>query len=88
MAAGILYPSKLMRVRLNDMNSQRLRSRLELWRDKLLVVEHALEGELQKDYRSRRMGLLMFLYREKVVCINVIAELSALAEEANHTPNK
>lgn len=67
------------------MRSQSLQSRLELWNGKLALVEQALESELQKHYRSRHEFLLYFLYREKVVCTNVISELRALTEEADDT---
>jgi hypothetical protein len=70
------------------MNSHRLQTRLEFWREKLVTVERALEAEMRKRYRSRNSNLLLFLYREKVVCANVISELYALVEEANDTPSK
>jgi hypothetical protein len=70
------------------MNSQGLQTRLKRWREKLVLVEHALEAEMQKDYRSRRMNLLLFLYREKVICTNIISELHSLAEESNDTSFK
>jgi len=69
------------------MSYNRLHIRLDKWQEKLAVVERALDQELQKHYSSRRGNLLLFLYREKVICINVISELRALAdeEEAAHT---
>lgn len=62
------------------MNSQMLQTRLEFWKERLVLVENALEGELQKNYRDRRASLLMFLYREKVICANIISELCGLEE--------
>jgi hypothetical protein len=70
------------------MNSQRLQTRLEVWGEKLELVEHALEVEMQKDHLSRSVGLLLFLHREKVICTNVISELYALAEEVDATSIK
>jgi hypothetical protein len=70
------------------MNNQRLQTRLEVWGEKLELVERALEVEMQKDYLSRSKRLLMFLYHEKAICINVISELCALAEEADTISNK
>jgi hypothetical protein len=70
------------------MNSQRLQIRIEIWREKLALVEHALENELRRNFRYRHKGLLLFLYHEKVICSNVISELSALAEEAIDTSNQ
>jgi hypothetical protein len=65
------------------MINQSLQARLEIWCEKLALVEHALDAELQKGYRLREVPLLTFLSREKYVCANVISELRALAEEAN-----
>jgi hypothetical protein len=53
-----------------------------------MFVEHALEVELQKSYCSRHIDLLIFLYREKVICTNIISELCALDEEANDRSTK
>jgi hypothetical protein len=69
------------------MNSYRLQKRLDVWRKKLVVIERALDEELQKHYTSWRMRLLLFLYREKVICINVISELRDLAEEEDVASN-
>jgi len=70
------------------MNSQRLQIRIEIWREKLALVERALESELRRNFRYRHKGLLLFLYQEKVICSNVISELSALAEEGIDTSNQ
>jgi hypothetical protein len=69
------------------MNSHRLQTRLDIWREKLAVVERAMDEELQKHYPSRDIHLLLFLYREKVACINVISELRALADEEDAASN-
>jgi hypothetical protein len=63
--------------------SSRARARIELWREKLSIVERAMEAELRRPMRERRTNLLFFLYREKSVCTNVIAELSIVAQAAN-----
>jgi hypothetical protein len=63
--------------------SSRARARLELWREKLSIVEHAMAAELRRPMRDRRTNLLFFLYREKSVCINVISELLPFAQEPN-----
>lgn len=52
------------------------------------MVERALGVEMLKHYQSRDMCLLFFLYREKVVCANVISELRALDEEAKDTSSE
>jgi hypothetical protein len=69
------------------MNSYRLQTRLDNWQEKLAVVGRAMDEELQKPYSSRSESLLLFLYREKVVCIGVISELRALAEEEEAASN-
>jgi hypothetical protein len=74
-------------INISNMDNQRLQCRLEVWSEKLELVERALEITMQKDYRSRDARELMLLYREKVICTNVISELRALAEEANTTSN-
>ena len=61
------------------------RARIELWSQKLAIVEHALAVELQKPYRFRRTNLLHFLHREKTVCTNVISELGPFADEGDDT---
>ena len=70
------------------MISQTLQVRLEIWREKLALVESALDTELQKDFFSREMCYLHFLHREKLVCTSVISELLLLAEEATAAANK
>jgi hypothetical protein len=79
--------ARLARVLKGIMNSYRLQTRLDNWQEKLAVVERAMDEELQKHYSSRSDNLLLFLYREKVVCIGVISELRALAEEEEAASN-
>jgi hypothetical protein len=69
------------------MNSHRSQTRLDIWQEKLTVVERAMDEELQKHYYARNMNLLLFLYREKAICINVISELRALAEKEEAVSN-
>jgi hypothetical protein len=69
------------------MNRDILHTRLDIWREKLVTIERALDEELRKDYSSRRRNLMLFLYREKAVCVSVISELSALAKEAGAKSN-
>ena len=61
----------------------RLQTRIEVWTDRLAAVDHALQGELEKEYYLRTMDYLLFLDREKRICNNVISELSALAKETD-----
>ena len=69
------------------MNRDILHTRLDIWREKLVTIERALDEELRKDHSSRRRGLMLFLYREKAVCASVISELSALAKESGAESN-
>ena len=64
------------------MEGQKLQTRLDVWGERLTLVERALAGELEKEYFSRKMEFLLFLDREKRICACVISELRALSEDA------
>lgn len=70
------------------MKYNNLQARLAGWEENLAVVEQALDRESQKYYSCRRLNLLLFLYREKVVCISVIFGLRALAGEEEAAARK
>jgi hypothetical protein len=48
------------------------------WRGQLETVVISMEHEMKKELVQRRVGLLLFLYKEKVVCEAVIGELEDL----------
>jgi hypothetical protein len=69
------------------MNHSKLQTRLDIWQEKLAVVERAWGEEMQKYYTSRDWCLMRLLYRQKVICANVLSELRILAEEERAASN-
>jgi hypothetical protein len=66
----------------HDLRNEKLQMRLQVWQEKLALLEKALEDELEQDHFPRRMDFLLFLDREKRICTSVISELRGLGEGA------
>lgn len=51
---------------------------LQKWGEQLKIVVSLLKREMDKDHAQRDINLLLFLYREKVVCEAVMRQLEEL----------
>jgi len=63
------------------MSTHALTVRIQSWRSKLATIDRALDQEMQLHYSARRQSLMLFLYREKVVCSGIVSELESLVKE-------